>query len=376
MMHRLSYCALVSLLFIAHSASAATPFSTSLFDGQRLDQWIVTDCDAGVDDGKLVLRSGEGLLRSHHRYSDFVLELDWRARKAEAYDSGIYIRAELPEKGPWPKRYQINLKQGAEGNIGVLKGATSTGLIKPGDWNHFKITVAGAKVSMEINGKPAWEVDGLEVPSGFIGFQSEVTLGGQFEFRNIHVTETDHQSIFNGKDLTGWEGGEADAAACWKIENGDLLCTGAKGPWLRSLEEYGDFNLRLEYKLSEGGNSGVYVRVPKNGARHKPGEGTEVQILDDRSDRYKSLKPGQYCGSVYLLAPADPHVGRAAGEWNTMEINCKGADYRVLHNGIVVVDVTGQQVPALKERRLSGYLGLQNHSEPVYFRNVRVGPAY
>lgn len=373
---RLAALALFVLTATVSLAAEPAPFSTSLFNGQNLDEWIVTDCDVGVEDGKLVLKGGEGLVRSHHRYADFVLELDWKARKAEMYDSGIYIRAELPPKGPWPKRYQINLKQGAEGNIGVIPAATSTGLIKPGDWNHFKITVTGTHVKNEINGKLAWEVGGLEVPSGFIGFQSEVTLGGQFEFRNIRVTELDHESLFNGQDLAGWEGGGSDAAACWKVENGSLLCTGAKGPWLRSAKEYGDFNLRLEYKIGPGGNSGVYVRVPKNGAHRDPGQGTEVQILDDASERYKDIKPGQFCASVYLLAPAEPRTGRPAGQWNTMEINCKGPSYRILHNGIVVVDATAEQVPDLAKRLLSGYLGLQNHSEPVYFRNLRVGAAY
>ncbi len=367
----------ILLFSVVNSYGAETvPFQTSLFNGRDLDGWVVTDCDVGVEEGKLVLKSGEGLVRSHHRYGDFILELDWKARKTEAYDSGIYIRGELPPKGPFPKRYQVNLKQGLEGNIGPLKEAVSTGLIKAGDWNHFKITVMGTKAKLEINGKPAWEADGLEVASGFVGLQSEVTLGGQFEFRNIQITELDHRAIFNGRDLAGWEGNSGDAAACWKVENGELSCTGAKGPWLRSLGEYGDFNLRLEYKVQPGGNSGVYVRVPKDGNHHGPNAGVEVQVLDDHSERYKSLKPGQYCGSVYLVAPASPHVCRPAGEWNTMEINCKGADYRVIHNGIVVVDAKAEQVPELKVRRLQGFLGLQNHSEPVFFRSLRIGTAY
>lgn len=366
-----------TLALAAGATAAETAYTASLFDGRTLDGWVVTDCDVGVEDGSLVLKAGEGLVRSHHRYGDFVLELDWKARKAEAWDSGIYIRAELPPAGkPWPSRYQINLKAGQEGNVTTIKSAASTGLVRPGEWNHFKVTVVGHTARLEINGQPAWETSEIEPASGYIGFQSEVTLGGQFEFKNIRITELDHEPLFNGRDLSGWEGAGADAAACWKVEEGTILCTGDKGPWLRSAKEYGDFNLRLEYKLKEGGNSGVFVRVPADGARHADGHGIEIQILDDASDRYRSIKPAQFCGSVYLVIAAQPHVGRPAGEWNTLEINCRGSHYRVTHNGIVVADGDGQAYPALAKRRMSGYLGLQNHSEPVWFRALRVGGAY
>src|SRR5712672_2630779 len=114
-------------------------FRTSLFNGKDLAGWHVTGCKAAVEDGNLVILEGDGFVRTDHRYTDFVLELDWKARRTEKYDSGIYFRSELPEAGkPWPKQYQINLKQGDEGNCIGVKEARSTGLIKAGDWNHFK----------------------------------------------------------------------------------------------------------------------------------------------------------------------------------------------------------------------------------------------
>ena len=53
-------------------------------------------------------------------------------------------------------------------------------------------------------------------------------------FSNVRVTETGFTPLFNGTDLSGWEGGGSDAALCWKVEDGLLQCTGAEGPWLRS----------------------------------------------------------------------------------------------------------------------------------------------
>ncbi len=189
----------------------------------------------------------------------------------------------------------------------------------------------------------------------------------------LAAAEPGFRSLFNGRDLTGWEGVTSAAEKSWRVSDGAIVCTGEKGTWLRSREQYGDFNLRFEYKLKPGGNSGIYVRVPADGA-HREGGGVEVQLLDDAAERYRDIKPGQFSGSVYLVAPATQHVSRPAGEWNTMEINCRGASYRITHNGVVIVDASAREFPELARRFTRGYLGLQNHSEEVWFRNLRIGP--
>jgi hypothetical protein len=125
----------------------------------------------------------------------------------------------------------------------------------------------------------------------------------------------------------------------------------------------------------------VYVRVPKDGNHHRandaaPEAGFEVQVLDDAAPQYKSLKDYQYTGSVYDIAPATQHVCKPAGEWNTMEINARGQHITVTHNGVVVVDATAEKFPLLNLRKTSGFLGLQNHSTLVKFRNLRIGAAF
>ncbi len=187
------------------------------------------------------------------------------------------------------------------------------------------------------------------------------------------AAEPGFRSLFNGHDLSGWEGVTSGAGQSWRVADGVLVCTGEKGTWLRSKGRYGDFNLRFEYKLRPGGNSGIYLHVPADGA-HRQGGGAEVQLLDDDAARYRKLKPAQYCGSIYLVAPATQHVSHPAGEWNTMEINCRGTSYRVTHNGVVIVDANARAFPELGRRFTCGYLGLQNHSEEVWFRNLRIGP--
>jgi hypothetical protein len=199
--------------------------------------------------------------------------------------------------------------------------------------------------------------------------------GTRLRIRNVVITELSHRSLFNGHNLDGWNAAEGDAASCWEVRDGQLVCTGAKGPWLRSTQVFGDFNLRLEYKLTHGGNSGVYVRVPPDGRHHGAGAGLEVQILDDDDEQYRSLKPYQFTGALYAIAPPKFGTIRPPGQWNALEINCRGHHYRVTHNGTVVIDADDGEFPELGERLLEGHLGLQNHSELVWFRNIRVGPA-
>ncbi|MDB5338536.1 MAG: hypothetical protein JWN70_4155 [Planctomycetaceae bacterium] len=360
-------------------ADSPDEFTYSLFDGKSLDGWnIENKCEADVVDGQLRLKAGNGWLRSDHQYSDFKLHVEWKALQAAKYDAGIFIRS-AGEGDPYPKpSYQINLLQGKEGNIGSLSGATSTGLVKEGDWNAFDITVVGDTVALEINGKPAYKTGGLTAKTGYVGFQIEVPAGGQYLIRNIRMTELNAKALFNGKDLAGWEGVGDPAEKCWKVADGLLLCTGEKGPWIRSAAEYGDFNLRLDYQVDVGGNSGVYVRVPADGNHHRdndtlPPAGFEVQVLDDAAPQYKDLKDYQFSASVYDIAGAQPHVSKPHGQWNTLEINCQGGNITTTHNGKVVTKVTPETHPKSKLRMLKGFLGLQNHSSLVKFRNVRVG---
>jgi hypothetical protein len=181
-------------LSVLWAAAGAAEERISLFDGKTLKGWTVLKCEAEVDSGEIFLKAGNGLVQSEQKYGDFVLELDWKALKQDKYDSGVYFRYDetmMTGKAPWPPRYQSNLRQGDEGNVAGVKGAKPRpDLVKPGDWNHFKLTVRGATAELEINGKPAWKGEGLEGPKeGFIALQAEVPAGGQFRFKNIYLTK-------------------------------------------------------------------------------------------------------------------------------------------------------------------------------------------
>ncbi len=188
---------LTSVLFVSSCTitdsqkSNSTGKRTALFDGKTLEGWTVIGCEAVVDDGDILLKEGNGLVQTDQKYGDFILEFDWKALDREMWDSGVYFRYNsVPEGRPWPGRYQVNLRKGMEGNVGSLSGAKSMGLVEAGQWNTFKLTVQGETAALQINGKPAWEAQGLEEPfTGFIALQAEVPGGGRFRFRNIYITE-------------------------------------------------------------------------------------------------------------------------------------------------------------------------------------------
>lgn len=194
---------MIVLLFAAAALTSCLDFESdqsyesaeskrvALFDGKTLDGWTVINCEAIVDNGDILLKGGNGLVQTRKQYGNFILEFECKALRDDKWDSGVYFRYTLvPENRPWPDRYQVNLRQGMEGNVGTLEEARSAGLIKAGQWNQFKLTVQDTKVSLEMNGSPAWKADGLGDPSkGFISLQAEVPGGGQYRFRNIYLTE-------------------------------------------------------------------------------------------------------------------------------------------------------------------------------------------
>lgn len=181
--------------------------------------------------------------------------------------------------------------------------------------------------------------------------------------------------IFNGKDLAGWQG-IGGPAINWQVKDEVLSCTGKKGSqWIATKEEFGDFDLRLEFNIPKNGNSGVFIRAPKDGAPWV--QGLEIQVLDDHGDKWKSLKPFQYTGSIYAVQAPSERVTKKAGEWQSMRIRCKEADCQVWVNGKQIIKANlaahAKKVPRVTGlKRAKGFIGLQNHASPVHYRNLRI----
>jgi hypothetical protein len=181
--------------------------------------------------------------------------------------------------------------------------------------------------------------------------------------------------LFNGKDLTGWEmkQSKGDIKDFWSVKEGILTARAGTG-WLSTTKEYGDFVLRVEWRIFEGGNSGVFIRVPGVKEGMSPSAtGAEIQILDDNAAKYKGkLKDYQYSGSIYTFVPCAKPVFKGAGEWNTFEITCKGDHITVVYNGEKVAEADAGKIAELGKRPRKGFIGLQNHGSPVEFRKVEI----
>jgi hypothetical protein len=186
------------------------------------------------------------------------------------------------------------------------------------------------------------------------------------------------QPLFNGKDLTGWQvlGGKITS---WGAADGILFTSGSNGGWLMTEKEYGDFEVRLEFKVPEKGNSGVALRAPMKG--DPAYQGMEIQILDDdwHKTNYRGLKKTQLTGSIYDVVGPAKEVLKPIGEWNTYRIVAKGRNVIVNLNGTEIVNANLDDYkdkvkahPGLQ--RDKGHLGLQCHGGRVEFRKLYVKP--
>lgn len=182
--------------------------------------------------------------------------------------------------------------------------------------------------------------------------------------------------LFNGKNLAGWRlmGGVGPG---YVVEDDKIVCPSDGGGNLFTEKEYANFVLRLEFKLSQGGNNGIGLRAPYQGDAAY--QGLEIQVLDDSAPMYQSIQPAQHCGSIYGVFAAKQGALKPAGEWNSYEITADRRRIRVRLNGTLVVDADLDTVkdPAVLKRhpgvaRTTGHIGFLGHKSRVEYRNVRL----
>lgn len=191
------------------------------------------------------------------------------------------------------------------------------------------------------------------------------------------ATEPGFNSLFDGKSLDGWKllGKKGDG---YGVRDGVIFCAKGGGGNLLTEKEFSDFVLRLEYKLTPGGNNGVAIRAPLS-AGSLAYVGMEIQMLDDDAPQYAKLEPGQYNGSIYKVVPAKRGALKPTGEWNEEEIVAQGRHLKITLNGKVVVDANLNDVvdpeilkmhPGILRER--GHVGFLGHNDYVEMRNIRL----
>ncbi|GAA4435789.1 DUF1080 domain-containing protein [Ravibacter arvi] len=202
--------------------------------------------------------------------------------------------------------------------------------------------------------------------------------------------------LFNGKDLNSWHSYNQDKVTGWMIEDGFLTTDGTGGD-LTSNQEFGDFDLRFEFKIPPASNSGVFYKViEKPEIKRTVHSGPEYQIIDDTGYIIKgangeqiALKETQKTGANYdMHPPRDASAFLPAGTWNKGRIVVKGAHVQHFLNDKLVVDYQyGDDAwkKFVKESKYNewphyatphhrGKIALQSHNakEKMWFRNIRI----
>ena len=212
---------------------------------------------------------------------------------------------------------------------------------------------------------------------------------------SLPATAADETVLFDGSNLDAWELAEG----AWEIEeDGSLVCRmkefeaddgtitkrGMGYIWTKA--DYGDFELSLSYKLSEGANSGVFYRSEKADPVHR---GFEVQLMDDAGYQkaHGLLDARKRNGSFYEGKAPEADPAKPVGEWNTFTLKCEGTRMICAINGVQVFDVDVNDWPeagknpdgspnkfkiAIKDKPRTGRIGLQNHGQVVWFKDIRV----
>jgi hypothetical protein len=194
--------------------------------------------------------------------------------------------------------------------------------------------------------------------------------------------------LFNGKDTSGWQAAPGNG---WVVEEGVLALKNREdgkehnADYLWTKASYGDFILELEFKVPTQANSGIFLRT--SDLKDPVFTGLEIQVSN--SFGRPELSRGGTAGALYDCVAPTKNAARPAGEWNQVRITCKGSRIAVVLNGEAIVDADldrwtePQKNPdgsknkfprAMKDFARSGYIGLQDHGRPVWYRNIRLQP--
>jgi hypothetical protein len=168
--------------------------------------------------------------------------------------------------------------------------------------------------------------------------------------------------LFDGATLKGWEshpaGANDPAATAWAVVDGAIVCDGDRRGWLGTESSFGDFNLKIEFRVGAKTNSGVFLRSEKT---WNPAEtGYELQIWD--------FRPTYKTGALVNAIEAEP-AKIVADQWNSYDVTADGDHFIVIYNGRKVLD-------GHDSKHASGVIGLQYNTGggKVEFRNIKIKP--
>ena len=420
-----------------------------LFDGSSLNGWEQLNGKAEYriegDEivGTTVANTPNSFLATTQNYDDFILEFDYKVDPS--MNSGVQIRSlSRPDfKSGRVHGYQIEIDPSDRAwSAGIYDEARKGWLyslennpkaqqaFKQNEWNHYRVEALGDTLKTWINGVEAAHLVDDQTASGFIALQvhaigAEDKPGKEIRWKNLKIISENPreyskqmrlpafntknnltqaeaasgwQLLWDGKTTKGWKGAKLETfpEQGWQIEEGMLTVMESGGGEseaggdIVTTQKYKDFELKVDFKITEGANSGIkyYVDTDLN-----KGEGSsiglEYQILDDA--RHPDAKLGNHEGSrtlasLYDLIQADPNKPvNPIGSWNTARIVSK--DGKVSHwlNDEKVLEYdrsTDAFLQLVQESKYKDWPGfgtlergnilLQDHGNRVSFKNIKI----
>jgi hypothetical protein len=195
--------------------------------------------------------------------------------------------------------------------------------------------------------------------------------------------------LFDGKTTKGWHTyGKSTVNDRWKIADGALYIdsTVNEGGDIVTNNEYENYDLKLEWKISKNGNSGIIFNVHEDAAKYDETykTGPEVQVLDNEGHPDgKILK--HRAGDLYDLIKSSSEPVKAPGEWNAVEIISNKGKLQIFVNSVNVVTTTmwddnwKQLIAGSKFKNMpdfgtfkKGRIALQDHGNAVWYRNIKI----
>jgi len=435
---------LVLFVFIMSGVAVAQDGWTNLFNRKDLTGWEQLNGEAKYDvvDGMIVgttvMNTPNSFIRTEKVYSDFIFEVELLV--AENMNSGIQFRSESkadynnyrvhgyqcevdPSERAWSAGIYDEARRGWLYPLTLNPDAQPA--LKMGEWNKYRIECIGNSIKTWLNGVACSHVIDDMTPEGFIALQvhgigkSKEKEGHQIKWKNVRIKtenlkpspsegvyvvnliannlsdaekEQGFKLLFNGKNLDNWkieETGEPVKKG-WEVINNELTLNAdktVKGDGdILSKKEYGPFELKFDFKLTEGANNGIKYGIGNNGSHI----GLEYQILDDEKhpDAKQGVVGNRTLASLYDLIPAEKEARfiNKIGEWNQGRI-VVFPDNTVQHwlNGRKVVEykrgsniykalVARSKYADYKDFGMAspGPILLTDHHDQIFYRSIKI----
>lgn len=422
----------------------------SLFNGKSLSGWVQRNGKAkySVENDAIVGRTVYGtpnsFLCTKKNYGDFILEFEFRMDNS--LNSGVQFRSESlksynngrvhgyqfemdPSPRTWTGGIYDEARRGWLYNMNNNPSAKTA--FKKDAWNKARIEAIGTTLRTWVNGIACADIQDNATLTGFIALQvhaigNKADEGKKVEWRNIRILTKDVQKyatpvdynvpelnyidntisareakdgwklLFDGKTTNGWRGAKLDGFPDhgWKVENGLLKVLkgaggeSANGGDIITTRTYKNFILKVDFKITEGANSGIkYFVDPTLNKGTGSAIGCEFQILDDlrHPDAKLGVKGNRKLGSLYDLIPAPEKKPFDIKNFNQAMIVVKGNHVEHWLNGVKLLEYERNNaewnalVAYSKYKdwpnfgnHSEGYILLQDHGHEVWFKNIKI----